>query len=207
MGGLVARWFAQCYPGGSQMTRRIITIGTPHRGALRALDQLINGARIGKSRFRLKFTEFARSLPSTYELLPEYACIQGSGRPAPALMSITDYRVEKLPGLDSALTHKGLQFLAKLNGESASPVQILPIVGTHQPTDTTMYVNGSTFKAVNQISETDEAGDGTVPRLSATPHDMETDNPVIHWTADKHGALPHNRSVLAQLDGELSVYP
>jgi hypothetical protein len=36
---------------------------------------------------------------------------------------------------------------------------------------------------------------------------METDNPAIHWTADKHGALPHNRSVLDQLEGVLSVYP
>jgi pimeloyl-ACP methyl ester carboxylesterase len=207
MGGLVARWFAQCCPGGSDMTRRIITIGTPHRGALRALDQLMHGARIGKGPFQLKFSEFARSLPSTYELLPEYACIQRPGSPAPDLISIADYGVENLQDLDSLLTRKGLEFLETLNEKPASTLQILPIVGTRQPTLTTMDVTGSTFTAVDQISEADEAGDGTVPRLSATPNGMETGNPVIHWTADKHGALQHNRSVLDQLEGALSVYP
>ena len=206
MGGLVARWFAQCCPGGAEMTRRIITIGTPHRGALRALDQLMHGARIGKGPFQLNFSEFARSLPSSYELLPEYACIQTSGTPAPDLMSIAEYGVENLPDLDPALTRKGLEFFTKLSEKPASTVQIRPIVGTRQPTLTTISVTGSAFTAEHKIDGADEAGDGTVPRLAATPHGMETDDPVIHWTADKHGALQNNRSVLDQLEGALAEY-
>lgn len=207
MGGLVARWFAQCCPGGAEMTRRIITIGTPHRGALRALDQLMHGARIGKGPFQLKFSEFARSLPSTYELLPEYACIQPPGTPAPDLVPILGYGVENLPGLDSALARRGLEFLTTLKGMPASQDLICPIVGTRQPTFTTMNVTGYAFTAEDTIGGTDEAGDGTVPRLAATPCEMRTGDPVIHWTADKHGALQHNRSVLDQLEGALAEYP
>ena len=46
MGGLVARWYIeQC--GGAEVTRKLITLGTPYRGAARALDQLVNGAHHG----------------------------------------------------------------------------------------------------------------------------------------------------------------
>ena len=43
MGGLIARWYIeQC--GGAEITSKLITLGTPYRGAARALDQLVNGA-------------------------------------------------------------------------------------------------------------------------------------------------------------------
>jgi hypothetical protein len=38
MGGLVARWYIE-REGGAGHTRKLVTIGTPHRGALSALDQ------------------------------------------------------------------------------------------------------------------------------------------------------------------------
>jgi pimeloyl-ACP methyl ester carboxylesterase len=44
MGGLVARWYIEkaC---GAEVTRKLVTFGTPYRGALSALDQLVNGVR------------------------------------------------------------------------------------------------------------------------------------------------------------------
>ena len=109
-----------------------------------------------------------------------------------------------MPDLDPALTRKGLEFFTKLSEKPASTVQIRPIVGTRQPTLTTISVTGSAFTAEHKIDGADEAGDGTVPRLAATPHGMETSDQVIHWTADKHGALQNNRSVLDQLEGALA---
>ena len=51
MGGLIARWYIeQC--GGAEITRKLITLGTPYRGAARALDQLVNGAHQGLGPFR-----------------------------------------------------------------------------------------------------------------------------------------------------------
>ena len=55
-------------------------MGTPHRGALNSLEQLVNGVRKGPGPFRVDLTEFARSLPAAYQLLPEYACLEsGAG--------------------------------------------------------------------------------------------------------------------------------
>jgi pimeloyl-ACP methyl ester carboxylesterase len=211
MGGLVARWFAQ-REGGAEMTSRIVTIGTPHRGAMKALDQLVNGARIGKGPLRPAFTTFARSLPSSYELLPEYACIEvkGTGPPgAPALQTIAEYLGGNgLPGIDTEAVRGGLDFLTTLKQGSAGAPPVLPLVGTRQPTLTTAQVSADfSVIADEEIGGTDEAGDGTVPRLAATPHLMDTSSPTIHWAADKHSALPHNGSVLDQLEGILAAYP
>jgi hypothetical protein len=46
MGGLIARWYIE-REGGAKYTRKLITLGTPHRGALKALEQLVNGVRKG----------------------------------------------------------------------------------------------------------------------------------------------------------------
>ena len=78
MGGLIARWYIErC--SGAEITRKLITLGTPYRGAARSLGQLINGASPGLGPFRFDLTRFARSMPSLHQLLPEYACPQHGG--------------------------------------------------------------------------------------------------------------------------------
>src|SRR5262249_1730718 len=42
MGGLVARWYLE-HRGGAAITRKLSTLGTPYRGAAKALEQLVNG--------------------------------------------------------------------------------------------------------------------------------------------------------------------
>ena len=69
MGGLVARWYLDVL-GGAEIARALVTLGTPHRGALKALEQLVNGVRKGPGPLKVDLTGFARSLPSSYELLP-----------------------------------------------------------------------------------------------------------------------------------------
>src|SRR4051812_30550915 len=103
MGGLVARWYIERLEGAS-VTRALVTIGTPHRGALNALDQLSNGVRKGIGPLKLDLTAFGRSLPSSYQLLPEYACVQGD---AGALLKTTELDV---PGLDPHLAKDGMAF-------------------------------------------------------------------------------------------------
>lgn len=65
MGGLVARYYCEEL-GGAVDTRGVITMGTPHRGSVNALEGLANGKRYGP----LDLTPLVRSLPSMYELLP-----------------------------------------------------------------------------------------------------------------------------------------
>ena len=93
MGGLVARWYVD-HLGGAEVTRKLITLGTPHRGALNALEQLCNGVRKGPGPFKLNLTRFARSLPSLHQLLPEYACIEHNG----GLATTTEVQLPELAG-------------------------------------------------------------------------------------------------------------
>src|ERR1700730_9803146 len=46
MGGLIARWFLEIL-GGREVTRMLITIGTPYQGSVNALDALANGLHLG----------------------------------------------------------------------------------------------------------------------------------------------------------------
>ncbi|MFD0428870.1 esterase/lipase family protein [Streptomyces zhihengii] len=74
MGGLVARYWAECL-GGHEVVRRIVTLGTPHRGSLDALETLVNGHGVGPRPVRAAITRLARSLPSVHQLTPDYACL------------------------------------------------------------------------------------------------------------------------------------
>jgi hypothetical protein len=46
MGGLVSRYFLECSAAGST-PRTLITLGTPHRGSVNAVDSIVNGVKKG----------------------------------------------------------------------------------------------------------------------------------------------------------------
>lgn len=46
MGGLLTRYYLEVL-GGSEITRRLLTMGTPYRGAAQSLVDLVNGVRKG----------------------------------------------------------------------------------------------------------------------------------------------------------------
>ncbi|HEU0088347.1 MAG TPA: hypothetical protein VFQ77_11970 [Pseudonocardiaceae bacterium] len=82
MGGLVARYWLGPL-GGAGYCRALITLGTPHRGAPKALDLLLNGVRLGPrpvagmtSRLLRGAAEVVRGWPSTYDLLPRYRAVR-----------------------------------------------------------------------------------------------------------------------------------
>ena len=133
MGGLVARWYME-KEGGAAITRKLITLGTPFRGALAALDQLVNGVRKGIGPLRADMTSFARSLPSLHQLLPEYACLESPG----GLLKTTETSV---PELDATMVADGMRFHNELDEAVAvggvGRYDVHPIVGTRQPTMTT----------------------------------------------------------------------
>src|SRR6185437_7902808 len=95
MGGLVARWYIE-HCGGADITGKLITFGTPYRGAANALEQLVNVARKGIGPLAIDLTRMARSMPSLHQLLPEYACIQ-NGRELARTTEI------QLPEVDAAM--------------------------------------------------------------------------------------------------------
>lgn len=205
MGGLVARWYVE-REGGAAHTRKLITIGTPHRGAVVALQQLVNGVdKLGPLRFNL--TCFARSLPSAHQLLPQYACLHTDDGLAP-INAVT------LPGVNPALVDDALAFHAALdaapNDDSAlraPSYDLHPIVGTRQPTPTTARMVGDRIETSEAINGVWEGGDGTVPRLSAAPKALRPDDPRLRYAPDQHLGLHSHRAVLDELEGVLTARP
>lgn len=128
MGGLVARWYID-REGGAEITRKLITLGTPHRGALNALEKLVNGVPVGLGPLALKLTRFARSLPSLYQLLPEYACIEAPS----GLVKTTETPVPDLP---AHMIDDAMRFHSQLDETQANAYDLHPIVGFRQPTKT-----------------------------------------------------------------------
>lgn len=86
MGGLVARYFLE-HLGGAGITRRLITIGTPHRGAPKALGALVNGMGFGA----LDFSTVIRSFASTYELLPQAPVVKVTTASGESLARVADF--------------------------------------------------------------------------------------------------------------------
>ncbi len=200
MGGLVARYYVDVL-GGHEITRKVITLGTPHRGALNALVSLVNGVSKGFGPLKVNLTDLSRSLPSLFQLLPEYACVE-----TPSGLRKTTEIV--LPELDTAAVADAMRFHEELRiGAQAhgAKYHAHPIIARTQPTDTTARIADGRVTALRTISGVDEGGDATVPRLSAVPYGVTPDSPIVRYVQEKHGALPANDPVLVELEGILTA--
>ena len=199
MGGLVARWYIEkC--GGAEVTRKLITLGTPYRGAARALDQLVNGAPYGLGPFRVDLTGFARSMPSLHQLLPEYACIEQGGD----LAKITEVT---LPELRAGMVADAMAFYTTLQAaEARRPASLAAthaIVGTGQPTPTTARLVGGLIELTDTYRGENLYGDSTVPIVAACRPDVTMDSNSLRRVPDRHGTLPRNIAALDEVEGIL----
>jgi pimeloyl-ACP methyl ester carboxylesterase len=201
MGGLIARWYIEkC--GGAETTRKLITLGTPYRGAARALGQLVNGADHGLGPLRLRLTDFARSMPSSYQLLPEYACM----RTPDGLVKITDVT---LPDLDTAMTADAMRFHTSLRDAEANRPASLDathaIVGVRQSTATTAQATIGGIELINAYQDEDLHGDATVPIVAACRADVPLDSNMLRRVPDKHGNLQRNNAALDEVESILTA--
>jgi pimeloyl-ACP methyl ester carboxylesterase len=202
MGGLIARYFLECLDGW-QNTRTLVTFGTPYRGSLNALDTLVNGKKI---KF-FDLTEVARSFTAIHQLLPTYPCyVDGDAKPA-----YVDEAV--IPQLDRAKAKAALDFhreiAAAVERHRGDPAysergyELARIVGFKQPTQQSAVRDGDRIKLLRTIQGHDPGGDGTVPRPSATPLELEDDQGAT-FSAEKHGSLQNDDHLLLQLAGVLT---
>ncbi len=194
MGGLVTRWYVE-KGGGAEITRRVITLGTPYRGSLDALLYLVNGLRPGLGRLgvRLDLSPFARSLPSLHQLTPDYACLTGGGSSEPRYAR----EVAGLPGVDEGLLKDAGVFHAALRDARAGAaygVEYLPVSGVLQPTPTTAGIDGNgRLSSLLTIRGVDEGGDGRVPCLSSARLPGVRRPAYTPW--EQHGSLQNNAAV------------
>jgi pimeloyl-ACP methyl ester carboxylesterase len=202
MGGLIARYYLECLDGWRN-TRTLVTFGTPFRGSLNALDTLVNGKKI---KF-FDLTEVARSLTAIHQLLPTYPCYV-DGDAEPAYLDEAD-----IPHLDPAKAKAALDFhreiaaaVAAHQGDAAyveGGYDLARIVGFKQPTQQSALRDGGRVKLLRTIEGQDPGGDGTVPRPSATPLELEDDQGAT-FSAEKHASLQNDDHLLLQLAGVLT---
>lgn len=188
MGGLVARYFAECLDD-QRYTKRVVTIGTPYQGAVKALGVLANGRAqlsAGPSRVSVEIGELLRSWPAVAELLPTYPCL-GESRDRLSMIGVDG----EVPGLPRGLREHGLGFHRELETTIAANGADRPvysaILGRRQPT---AHWASPTAAGVETHMEFGGSlgGDGTVTRESAIPPEWE-DRAAGSFVNARHGAL------------------
>ncbi len=206
MGGLVARWYIEkC--GGAEVTRKLVTLGTPWRGATDALEQLVNGVKKGVGPLSVDLTAFARSMPSLHQLLPEYACIGGAGGTG-SWAKTTEVQV---PNVDAAMVADAMAFHTDLQAaEAARPGSrdtTHMVLGVRQPTQTTVTFQGGRAVTSQSFGTDDDYGDGTVTLTGAVGLGESLDTNLAVRVPDQHTNLQCNPFVLDQVQEILTAKP
>jgi hypothetical protein len=138
-------------------------------------------------------------------LLPRYPVIDsGSGE----LTRVAE--TAGLPGVDPELAGAALRFHrdidAAIEARPPNSYAIHPIVGILQPTNQSARLLDGSVQMLQSYAGVDNAGDGTVPRVSATPVELADQGREI-YAPDQHGSLQNGIGPLTQLIGLLSARP
>ncbi|MBF8174889.1 alpha/beta fold hydrolase [Streptomyces olivaceus] len=203
MGGLVARYYAECLDDRG-LVRRVVTIGTPYLGSVKALTVLANGfSRLGPVRFGLG--DLARSLPSVAELLPVYPCV---GTAPDRLTALTAPSV--VPELPREALDRSRSFHREIAAGVAARGTERPVyhalLSHWQTTELWALADGGDELRGQPSTGFDDGGDGTVPRCSAVPPEF-TDDAGALFVAGRHAALQQQPETLVQLTGILTARP
>jgi pimeloyl-ACP methyl ester carboxylesterase len=206
MGGLVARYFFECLEGW-RVTRMIMTLGTPYSGSLEALGFLERGMKKSIGPMGIDLSPALRSMPSVYQLLPNYRCIAISRDQLLHVHEAASMGV--LSNVDPEFSRQAKAFhdeiseAAEVNklleGYPSSSSTLVPFVGIQQPTAQSAILLPSGLKLVNALRGHNEGGDGIVPRSSASP--VGWDARLNVYAGDTHGALQNASGTLINIKG------
>ncbi len=199
MGGLVARYYVEAL-GGWKHCRALVTIGSPHRGAVGAVDALSNGFK----KLAWDFSGMVRSFASLYQLLPTYPMLRVNG----AYVRVAETGV--IPNIDrarAALARKEFQEAMRLareanQNEPGYRQLLIPWVGTRQDTLQSAEVIGgvlrTSYTAPDGLPAALADGDGTVPRVSTVPAGLENLR-LERFSVERHGWLTNAETTLEPL--------
>lgn len=208
MGGLISRYYLEVL-GGWQKCRALITFGTPYRGSINALNYLANGYK----QLFVDLTDVMRSFTSVYQLLPIYKIVKVGDQ----YQRVAE--TDNIPNLlknkaEAALKfHRQIEEAQEINvkdEQDQNKFLIIPYVGTKQKTYQSALLLDEELKiswgVPPEIGDEGDSGDGTVPRVSATPIEFDINQklkPYIRYFAEKHSTLQNNDSVLDDLIEQL----
>jgi hypothetical protein len=176
---------------------------------LNALGYLVNGYAKGIGPLSVDLSNTVRSFTALYQLLPAFECIDlGDGK----LQRIGEID-SSLPNVDSVRARQALEFYremrtaqeanAKLDDYARSKYEVFPIVGIGQPTFQSARLGRGSITLVRAIGGKDDSGDGTVPRISATPLELSSAHREI-FVSEVHASLQNFNAALVQLTGILT---
>lgn len=196
MGGLVARHYATSRRG---EVRKIITMGTPSRGSVNALNTLINGVGPNWGWLQNLILPFARSLPGLHHLLPAYPCVDTGG----SYQDFAFLDAHNINELDPSMATAGLGFLKRLALTEANDPdfakRLQPIIGWNQETLNSVRITDGVPRFLTSYGSLEMTGDGTVPLAGAAPKGLPLDSGLFHGFPDLHGNLQDNKNVRAEL--------
>ncbi len=207
MGGLVSRHYLEVL-GGWQDTRHLITFGTPYRGSLNAVDSLVNGFKKGWGPFSLDLSELLRSLTSIYQLLPVYPTVQTTaGGPLGRVAEMDLPHVDRARAAAALTFHRDIEAAQAANAQNAAYRErgytCSPLVGILQGTAQSARLVGDRVQTYQGYEGEDLGGDGTVPRVSATPIEL-SDVATETYAACVHGSLQGYGPLLDHVVGRLT---
>lgn len=203
MGGLIARWYIS-REGGAALTRKMITLGTPYRGAIKALTVLTDGPLPKLGRFGEHIHSVALSFPSLHQLLPSYACINQGAGDLQYLVDQTNSPLSRELRHDAASFYQVLEESESRDSDNATRRHA--IVGTRQPTDSSAVFRNGQYVTSELLGPYELAGDGTVSAASV-PKNVPLDDNSIRRVADKHGHLQCNTAALDEVESVLQSEP
>jgi pimeloyl-ACP methyl ester carboxylesterase len=206
MGGLVSRYYLECLDGWRD-TRVLVTFGTPYSGSLNAVGTLVNGLKKKIGPIGIDLSDLVRSLTAIYQLLPTYACYDGGDGRLVGVGDATIPHVDRQRAQAAAEFHDEIREAVKAHEQEDEYLEqrydIRPVVGILQPTFQSARAAGEGVTLLRAYGGEDQGGDGTVPRVSATPVELEREANAM-FASERHASLQNEDAVLVQLRGVMS---
>jgi pimeloyl-ACP methyl ester carboxylesterase len=177
MGGLVARvWMGLV--GRWPWCRALITLGTPHRGAPKALDWWVNGVRLLGCELT-RTSALLRGWPGVAELLPRYQAVWDSI--AEASCYPHDLPLPALSRAAKTAFDLHVQIERCWQEMPRGGPGMVACLGWSHPTPDAAFWDGQRLRVTKDRpwwleldrNWRDDAGDGTVPAFSALPIELD----------------------------------
>ena len=211
LGGLVARYWLGPLKGW-QVCRALMTLGTPHRGAPKALGWMVGGVRAG-GRVWQGTTRLIREWPSVADLLPRYPAVWDET--AQVALYPRDLPIGWLRPLArrAFLMHEDIE--RGCDRVPQSGPELVPRIGWSHDTLDAAFWDGACLRVTKKPPSWLEApgwesdfGDGTVPAVSALP--IEAGNRAVSTAGmrvrERHSGLVWARGMLEEITALLEDY-
>jgi pimeloyl-ACP methyl ester carboxylesterase len=203
MGGLISRYYLEVL-GGWENCRALFTLGTPYKGAPKALDYLSTGFK----KFGIDVSPALRSYTSVYQLLPTYNLIE-RGSATLSLSELNALARVDLKRAREARTefHDAITTAAEARARSShAGAYITTIVaGVQQETLQSAVLERGVLKVGEAMPRPlgarkfPDYGDGTVPFFAALPQGARAADLRPVFVAESHGALQNNAFIVGQI--------